>query len=211
VRRARLLLLAARGPARGPAHPTARTAARRFLAALRAARAAAGASAGLARRTGAGLGLGRGARRAADRSLAARSGAGADRAALLDADAMAAPNLDADAAAVAAGAVAPRVPVPIRPAMHQRRAIHGLDRHPQSRGRSRGHGAGAGGAETADGEAGRRGKDDGFAHAFLQKFFNETFPAHQRNARPGRFLILDPQARLIALLARNARGAWSPL
>jgi hypothetical protein len=36
---------------------------------------------------------------------------------------------------VAAGAVAPRVPVPIRPAMHQCRAIYGLGRHPHSGGR----------------------------------------------------------------------------
>ena len=84
---------------------------------------------------------------------------------------MAALNLDANAAPVTAGAIAPGVPVPIGPAMHQRRITQGLGRGPQAGRRGRGHGVGAVSAET-DGKAGGRGEDQSFAHVFLQKFFD---------------------------------------
>jgi hypothetical protein len=106
-----------------------------------------------------------------------------DRAALafLDSDAvaMAALNLDADAAAVTAGAIAPWVPVPIRPAMHQRRITEGIGRDPQAGGRCRGHSIGGESAET-EGKASGRGEDQSFTHVFLRKFFNEISRMHQR-------------------------------
>src|SRR5713101_1013611 len=169
----RLLLLAARLGARGPAGRTAtRPAGRGLLAALAAARGTAATGraglglsglAGTGARPGALAGLA--ARRAANRSLPARGRAGMDRRAaafaFLDSDvhAVAAPELDAAALAAAEGpAVLPFMfmPVAVRPAVDERRGVHGLGRHPHAGRRGAGHGIGAGRAEEADGNAGDR-------------------------------------------------------
>jgi hypothetical protein len=109
-----------------------------------------------------------------------------DRAALAflysDAVAMASLNLHADPAAMTPGAVTPRVPVPIRPAMHQRRITQGLGRDPQAGRRGQGCRVAARSAETDDQACGCS-QNQSFTHAFLQKFFNAISRTHQRNVQ----------------------------